>query len=219
MDARRGHALQGEGYPSLSPPWCPHALRARCRSRGLRSSSSSSCMPRARSARFPFLFPVSVSVSFRPWYAAPLVAPWPAPLTRGPAVSGSPAGSSVASMLYLGRNLIPFLGLAPSALSECFFWAPALSSSTAVTRCGRGGGAIPSPRVIYLSPSPALLSLVDRVVGGFPSPPRPRPPPCDTTSTLVATPGVLPPRGNSSTLGCQCPVATRIPLALPRSPP
>ena len=77
-----GLRCQVRGPPPTHPPWWPHTLIMRYRLGGVRSSFLSSCMPRARSARCPVSYPVSVSV--RTWSDVLLVALWPDPLTWTP---------------------------------------------------------------------------------------------------------------------------------------
>ena len=198
LAACRRPALPGEWYPPPSPPWWLHVLSMRDRSGGLRSLSLSSYIQRARSARCLVLSLVSVSV--RSWLTVPLVALWPDPLTRGPALARPPSISSDFSMPYLWHKCMPFLGLAPS---EFHSWGPVLSSSAAVPRCGRGGGTVLSPRIMFLLLPPAPFSLVPRVVRGVPSLPCPRPSSQGTPSPSVATPDFWPPGATCPLWGCK----------------
>ena len=62
---------------------------------------------------------------------------------------------------------MPFLGLAPSSLSNFRGWGHAMSSSDAMPLCGRGGAIILYPRVMSLLLPLAPLSSLAHVVGGF----------------------------------------------------
>ena len=113
---------------------------------------------------------------------------------------------------------MPFLDLAPSAPSDCRRRGPALSSSAAVP-LGRGGGAVLGSPNIPSLPLSAPLSSLAWVVGGFPSPPCPRPSSHVTPSPLVSTPGFLSPRGNASTMGASMPCGDSAPPPTPWRPP
>ena len=155
---------------------------------------SSSGMPRARSARCPVLYPVSVAL--QPWLSVPLVSPWPSPLTWFPATSGSPAG---ASKTYPRNDCMPFSALVPSAPSRCLCRVPTLYPSTDVPRCRLGGAAVLDPRVIPLSSPLAPRASVARMVGDFPPHPQPCPSSPGTPYPSVSTPEVSSPQGNYST--------------------
>ena len=127
------------------------------------------------------------------------------PLTWVPAAAVSPAGSAGAINLYLRHDCMPCLDLALSALSGCLGWVPTLSPTAAVPRCGLGGATGPRLHVIPLSQQLTLRALIARVAGGSLSPLRARLSFPGTPSPLVGIPEVLPPWGNSSTLGVLMP--------------
>ena len=132
---------------------------------------TSACIPHAMSARCPVS--ASFGVSVRPYSAVPLVALWPSPLYLVPALDRPPSGfsgSSSASRLYSRRRCVPFLGLVPSAPSDCCGRGPALSLSAAMP-LGRSSASVLSPRAMPLLLTLSPLSALAWVVGGFLSPP------------------------------------------------
>ena len=134
-------------------------------------------------------------------------------------MTGSTAAPVGASKPYLRRASALCLGLALSALAVCLVRVPALPLSTAVSRCGRSGAVVFGPPIHLSSPPPSPCAPVDRMVGGFSSPPRTRPSSVGWPSPTVVTPRVSSPRGNSATPGCWCPVATQIHRPLPGGTP
>ena len=127
------------GTSLRSPSRLLHALSARDRSGGFRPPSLAPCTPRAGSAHYRVLSPYFVAL--RAWPADPLVASWTLLLPRSPALDGSTTILVGASKPYLRHASAPCSGLAPLVPEVCLFGVPALPLSSAVPRCGRGGGA------------------------------------------------------------------------------
>ena len=213
LAVRCGRALLGGGSPPLSPPWQPHALSAHNRSGCLRSLSSTPLMPRNGSARCRV--PSSSYVPLQAWPAVPLVASWMFPLPWYPAAAGSTTVHIGASKPYLWRVSAPCSGLTLSVPAVCMSRVPAIFMSAAMSCCGCGGATILGPPILSLAPPPSPCASVARVVGGFPSPPRPRLSSPRTPSPSVGTPGVLSPRGNSATLGVSMPCSNLTPPPTP----
>ena len=196
------------GTPTPSPPTWPHKLRACCCLGGLRSSSVSSGMPRPRSVRCPVRYPVSATLAS--WYPVPMADLWPYPRSWISAAAGSPAGSTGASE----QSLLMRSGLARLVPSGCLCGLTSLPLTAAVSHCGLGGAAGPGPLVISSSLPLSPFALVSQVVWGFPSPPLPRPSSPVTPSHSGVTPEVSSSQENVPLQGCQCPLATRLPLPL-----
>ena len=166
------------GPPPPSPPWWPHGLSARCRSGGLRSSSASSGMPRARSAHFPFQSPVSVSLAS--WPPVPMVASWPSPRSWFSAVAGSPVSRTCSRARAWRRRYRQYaFKVSPRCLclppcpdvGSSVPPSPARSSSPRYQRCpclprflGWWGGSAPSPPLSVLPRNSVSLGSPS---GGF----------------------------------------------------
>ena len=162
----------------------------------------------------PVRYPVYVSTSLASWYPVPMLASCLSLYSWISAAAGLPAGSAGDSKPYLLTRLV----LVPSAPSGCIFGLTLLPLPATVPCCGLGAAAVPGPLVIYSLPLLSLIALVYWVVEGFPSPTLPCSSSTGNPSPSGVNPEVLSPRGNSSTPGCQFPLATRIPLPLPGDP-
>ena len=212
LDAHRWRTLLGECSPPSFPPWVDACIKRARPVGGIYSSPPSSCLSHVWSACYPVSASVRVSVCLAS--AVSLVAPWPSPLVLVPTLARPPSGSSDASKLYLRRECMPFLDLAPSAPTYCCGRVPALSLSAYVP-LRHTGTAVLGSRAMPLLPPSASLSSLSQVVGGFPYPPRPCLSSSVTLSPSMSTPGVLSPWGNASAPGVSMPCGNSTPPPTP----